>query len=250
MTPCHFLVTLSARTAKPFRDMTVTTATRKAGRKTDVLARTGESVSKAGAVPSHRSAQATLRSRALKTKKHLIDTSMALFLQRGYVATTIENIADAAEVSRASFYTYFSSKREIMMVAGHDCRIASLQLFEEFATLDPDDLLPGTRAWVAKYFKFLEQNGGYLLMWQQAALQDPELRQPGLRGSLKAAKVLAKSLRDLGIAKSEDDLLIRSIAIMSLLDRFWYHWWIVKAPFTRKQVLDSLSTMIVASIKS
>jgi AcrR family transcriptional regulator len=230
--------------------MTVTTAIRKVRQKADVPAKAGGSAAKVGAVPSHRSAQAPLRSRALKTKQHLIDTAMALFLQRGYVATTIENIADAAEVSRASFYTYFSSKREIMMVAGHDCRIASWQLFEEFAKLDPDNLLPGTRAWVAKYFKFLEQNGGYLLMWQQAALQDPDLRQPGMRGSLKSAKILAKSLRDLGIAKSEDDLLIRSIAIMSLLDRFWYHWWIVKAPFTRKQVLDNLSNMIVASIQN
>jgi len=230
--------------------MTVTTAARKAVRKSKASTKNGESVAKIGTVPLHRSAQAPLRSRALKTKKHLIETAMILFLQRGYVATTIENIADAAEVSRASFYTYFSSKREIMMVAGHDCRIASWQLFEEFATLDPDDLLPGTRAWVAKYFKFLEQNGGYLLMWQQAALQDPEMRQPGMRGSLKSAKILAKSLRSLGIAKSEDDLLIRSIAIMSLLDRFWYHWWIVKAPFTRKQVLDNLSTMIVASIRN
>jgi AcrR family transcriptional regulator len=230
--------------------MTVTTAIRKVRQKADVPAKAGGSAAKVGAVPSHRSAQAPLRSRALKTKQHLIDTAMALFLQRGYVATTIENIADAAEVSRASFYTYFSSKREIMMVAGHDCRIASWQLFEDFAKLDPDNLLPGTRAWVAKYFKFLEQNGGYLLMWQQAALQDPDLRQPGMRGSLKSAKILAKSLRDLGIAKSEDDLLIRSIAIMSLLDRFWYHWWIVKAPFTRKQVLDNLSNMIVASIQN
>jgi len=230
--------------------MTVTTATRKVRQKAGVPAKAGGSAAKVGAVPSHRSAQAPLRSRALKTKKHLIDTAMALFLQRGYVATTIENIADAAEVSRASFYTYFSSKREIMMVAGHDCRIASWQLFEDFAKLDPDNLLPGTRAWVARYFKFLEQNGGYLLMWQQAALQDPELRQPGLRGSLKGAKILAKSLRNLGFAKGEDDLLIRSIAIMSLLDRFWYHWWIVKAPFTRKQVLDNLSTMIVASIQN
>jgi len=230
--------------------MTVTTATRKVRQKAGVPAKAGGSAAKVGAVPSHRSAQAPLRSRALKTKKHLIDTAMALFLQRGYVATTIENIADAAEVSRASFYTYFSSKREIMMVAGHDCRIASWQLFEDFAKLDPDNLLPGTRAWVARYFKFLEQNGGYLLMWQQAALQDPDLRQPGMRGSLKSAKILAKSLRDLGIAKSEDDLLIRSIAIMSLLDRFWYHWWIVKAPFTRKQVLDNLSNMIVASIQN
>jgi len=227
----------------------VTTAAKKAARESEASAKSGEGATKTGAVPLHRSAQAPLRSRALKTKKHLIETAMALFLQRGYVATTIENIADAAEVSRASFYTYFSSKREIMMVAGHDCRLASWQLFEQFATIDRDNLLPGIRAWVAKYFKFLEQNGGYLLMWQQAALQDPELRQPGMRGSLRGAKILARSLQDLGIARSEDDLLIRSIAIMSLLDRFWYHWWIVKAPFTRKQVLDNLSSMIAASIR-
>ena len=230
--------------------MTGKTVVLKTGKKPAPRGNAAKGLAKAQEVPSHRSARAPLRDRALKTKNQLIETAMTLFLQRGYVATTIENIADAAGVSRASFYTYFSSKREIMIVAGHDCRAASWRLFEEFGEVDANDALPGVRTWVAKYFKFLEKNGGYLLMWQQAALQDPELRQRGMRGSLKGCRILAESLENMGIARSEEDLLIRSLAIVSLLDRMWYHWWILKAPFTRNQMLDNLSRMIVEGIKA
>ena len=230
--------------------MSVRNAKVKAPSKADATVKVSPPIEKPSLVPVHRSAQAPLRTRALKTKKHLIDTAMALFLQRGYVATTIEHIADAAGVSRASFYTYFSSKPEIMVLAGHECRRSSWDLFEELGTLDPKNLVGGMSAWVNKYFKFLEKNGGYLLMWQQAALQDPELRKPGMRGSQKGARIMADSLKALGIDKPEDDLLIRSMAILSLLDRFWYHWWIVKAPFKRKQVFDNLSVMLVAAIRA
>ena len=207
-------------------------------------------VDKPRSVPLHRSAQAPLQKRALKTKQHLIDTAMTLFLQRGYSPTTIDHIADAAGVSRASFYTYFSSKREIMIVAGHDCRHSSHQLFHELGSLNRDDLVPEMRQWVAKYFKFLEKNGGYLLMWQQAALQDPGLRQPGMKGSQKSAKIMAASLKALGIDKPEDELVLRSMAVLALLDRFWYHWRIVKAPFTQTQVLEILPAMIVQAIRA
>jgi AcrR family transcriptional regulator len=207
-------------------------------------------VEKPRSVPLHRSAQAPLQKRALKTKQHLIDTAMTLFLQRGYSATTIDHIADAAGVSRASFYTYFSSKREIMIVAGHDCRHASWQLFQELGTLDPENLVADMRSWISSYFKFLEKNGGYLLMWQQAALQDPDLRQPGMKGSQKGAKIMASSLRALGIDKPEDDLVLRSMAVLALLDRFWYHWRVVKAPFTQAQVFEILPAMIVEAIRA
>jgi len=199
-------------------------------------------------VPVHRSAQAPLHERALRTKQHILTTAMNLFLQRSYAATTIDNIADAAGVSRASFYTYFSSKREVMIVGGHECRLTSLQLLEDFGRIDPDDLMAGIQDWITSYYGFLETNGGYLLTWQQAALHDPDMRKTGMRGSQKAGRVLATSLQKLGVEAPVEDLAIRGLAILAMLDRFWYLWWIVKAPFSRKQVLDNLTLLIYQMI--
>lgn len=47
-----------------------------------------------------------------KTKNVLLETGMLLLQEKGYHATGIQQIADAAGVPKGSFYNYFSSKEE------------------------------------------------------------------------------------------------------------------------------------------
>jgi AcrR family transcriptional regulator len=50
----------------------------------------------------------------LKTRAAIHDAAMRLFAERGYNATTIADIADAAEVSRATFFSYYASKDDVV----------------------------------------------------------------------------------------------------------------------------------------
>jgi len=204
----------------------------------------------ARSTPLHRSAHVPLRKRALRTKEHIIDTAKSLFLNQGYAATTIDDIAVAAGVSRASFYTYFSSRREILIIAGHEARHESLDLMEQVRHMKLDDLPKEFEGWISRYFAFLSDHGGYLLTWQQAALQDNEFRVLGMRGSKRATNMLAESFQLLGSKHSHADLIIRSLAIRAMLDRFWYHWRITKTPLKEKAVLQNFAQMIVNMILS
>lgn len=203
---------------------------------------------RARSTPLHRSAHIPLRKRALRTKEHIIDTAKSLFLKQGYAATTIDDIAVAAGVSRASFYTYFSSRREIMIIAGHDARHESLELVEQVRHFSKEELVKEFEVWISRYFTFLSHHGGYLLTWQQAALQDTELRVLGMRGSKRATDILAESFKLLGSNLSDADLNIRSLAIRAMLDRFWYHWRITKTPIKQKAVLENFARMIISMI--
>jgi len=202
----------------------------------------------ASKAPSHRSSNLHLRKRALQTRDLLIQTAKTLFLEYGYAATTIDNIAEAAAVSRASFYTYFSSKTEIMVVVGKDARDASCALFKKLGQVDRNNLREGIEAWIDEYFRHLERDGGYILTWQQAALKDPELRKLGMEGTQLSSRILAESLCALGASGDQSDLLIRSLAVRSMLDRFWYHWWLTAAPYERHQVLRNLAAVFQATI--
>ena len=42
-------------------------------------------------------------------------TAMELFLERGFEATTIDDIATAAGISRRSFFRYFGTKEDIVL---------------------------------------------------------------------------------------------------------------------------------------
>ncbi|MBR0969147.1 MULTISPECIES: TetR/AcrR family transcriptional regulator [Bradyrhizobium] len=56
-----------------------------------------------------------LRQRKLQaTRERLARAAMALFLERGFEATTIDDIAAAADVSRRSFFHYFASKEDVV----------------------------------------------------------------------------------------------------------------------------------------
>jgi AcrR family transcriptional regulator len=49
-----------------------------------------------------------------QTRERIENAAMTLFLQRGFDATTIEDITEAADVSKRSFFDYFPSKEEVV----------------------------------------------------------------------------------------------------------------------------------------
>jgi AcrR family transcriptional regulator len=49
-----------------------------------------------------------------QTRERLIEAAMALFLDRGFEATTLDDIAAAADISRRSFFHYFASKEDVV----------------------------------------------------------------------------------------------------------------------------------------
>jgi AcrR family transcriptional regulator len=57
----------------------------------------------------------TLRDRKrARTRAALVDAATALFLRDGYLETTIADIAEAADVGTRTFFSYFSSKDELL----------------------------------------------------------------------------------------------------------------------------------------
>jgi AcrR family transcriptional regulator len=60
-----------------------------------------------------------------QTRERLTRAAMALFLERGFEATTLDDIAAAADISRRSFFHYFASKEDVVF-AWHEEITAAL----------------------------------------------------------------------------------------------------------------------------
>lgn len=50
-----------------------------------------------------------------KKKQQIIEAAQTLFIKKGFSVTSIQDILDAANISKGTFYNYFSSKTECLM---------------------------------------------------------------------------------------------------------------------------------------
>jgi Transcriptional regulator len=61
----------------------------------------------------------------MQTKKQIYDTAMELFQRQGYEKVTIEDITKSVGIAKGTFYNFFPSKREILL-------LWSTQQFQQF----------------------------------------------------------------------------------------------------------------------
>ena len=62
----------------------------------------------------------TIDRRIVRTQKLLIDTLLQLSIERGYDAVTIQDITDRANVGRATFYSHYESKDQLLLSGHHE----------------------------------------------------------------------------------------------------------------------------------
>jgi AcrR family transcriptional regulator len=61
-----------------------------------------------------------------KTRGAIQREAMRLFQEQGYDATTVEQIAEAAEVSQSTFFRYFPTKEDVVLLDDYDPTIERL----------------------------------------------------------------------------------------------------------------------------
>jgi AcrR family transcriptional regulator len=69
-------------------------------------------------VSSSRSTSDRRRRRSVETRERLFRAALDLFAQKGFTETTVEDITEAADVGKGTFFNYFPSKDHILLAFG------------------------------------------------------------------------------------------------------------------------------------
>jgi AcrR family transcriptional regulator len=80
-----------------------------------------------------------------KTRAAIREAAMTLFEQQGYASTTVEQIAEAAEVSPSTFFRYFPTKEAVVLTDEWDPLIADVIRSQPPEVGTVDALLAGIR---------------------------------------------------------------------------------------------------------
>jgi len=110
--------------------------------------------------------------RSLDKRARLKEAGLALFGEKGYEGTSIEEIAQRANLAVGGFYQHFRSKRQLLLVLMDELldRLSKIEFRPQAA-----DGRSTVRALLAQAFeRDLHYLGAYRA-WQEAALSDPEL---------------------------------------------------------------------------
>ncbi|BAL90295.1 putative TetR-family transcriptional regulator [Actinoplanes missouriensis 431] len=80
-----------------------------------------------------------------KTRAAIREHAMRLFEEQGYAATTVDQIADAAEVSPSTFFRYFPSKEDVVLVDDVDAVLLGAIRAQPAAVPPVEAILRGIR---------------------------------------------------------------------------------------------------------
>ena len=110
------------------------------------------------------------QARSLARRQALLDAARDLFAKQGYEGTSVDQIATAAGSASGAFYTYFKSKRQLLLVLMD-------QLLEQLEALDltpPGDVgtRVGLRVFLRDVFRTDVAAYGTIRAWQEAPKAD------------------------------------------------------------------------------
>jgi AcrR family transcriptional regulator len=161
----------------------------------------------AALIPDSRPAQGLRERKKAKTRAAIQRHALRLFREQGYEATTVEQIADAAEVSPSTFFRYFPTKEDVVLFDAFDPLL--ITAFEA----QPPEMTPlqaMRKAIDATYTKMSAED--LQEQWERGrlVLSVPALRQRSLDEILRTGQLFAEIVaKRMGLPV--DDLRVRTL---------------------------------------
>jgi len=112
-----------------------------------------------------------------QTRQRLLDAAQSIFLSKGFVAASVEDIAEQAGYTRGAFYSNFGSKSELflqLLKRDHENVMADMR-----AIFEAGETRQQMEARVLDYYSTHYRENDCFLLWMEGKLQaarDPDFR--------------------------------------------------------------------------
>lgn len=152
-------------------------------------------------------------------KQNVIEIAQKLFIEKGFQATSIQEILDTSGISKGTFYNYFSSKNELL--------IALFNTHYKKLVRNMNDLLIGQDPsnidiFIKQIEYHMEMNKAYKLgaLYEEVFVtNDAELKQFLKEGHLRILRWIYERFLDIFGKEKKDCLLDCAIMFMGILNQ-------------------------------
>jgi AcrR family transcriptional regulator len=194
---------------------------------------------------------------ARATRRRIVDAGRELFIERGYTRTTIDAIAERAEVSRKTVFTSVGGKAELLKLAwdwalaGDDEPVALAdrpELQQMMQEPDPDTL-------IADWSRFQAAIAGRLALLFEALTVAADgdadvaaLHAVSEQNRMGGARAFVTRLEEIGGLRAELDLDRASAIAAVLMDPMPYRRLVLDAGWTLDEYADLVDLMARAAL--
>jgi AcrR family transcriptional regulator len=143
-----------------------------------------------------------------RTRAAIRQHALRLFREQGYAETTVEQIAEAAEVSPSTFFRYFPTKEDVVLQDDFDP--IAIAKFEAL----PADMHPVAALRAAMRETFAETPAWQIEQFRELnrlTMSVPELRARALDEYLRSVRLAAELLAK-RLGRDPSDMAIRTVA--------------------------------------
>jgi AcrR family transcriptional regulator len=130
----------------------------------------------------------------LRVRMELASAALRLFEERGYADTTVDDIAEAADVSRRTFFRYFARKEDVLSVD----RERKLEIIRRtIGSRGADEPLPAVlRRTGVELAREYASDSAFVRAQVRVATREPELTAYALQFHVEAEEVLTHALAE------------------------------------------------------
>jgi len=173
--------------------------------------------------------------------------ALDLFDERGYQAVTVEQIAEASEVSPSSVYRYFGTKEQIVLLGEFEVDVASTDL-DGGAEGSPLDVTRNVMRAVMDHL--VGEDEGRIRRQMRHVMSDPTL-EAALAHQVYAASETLGDIFAARLGRSADDLEVQVLAhvIVGALLGGLHHWHGTGFREPLRDVLDRCMDLLDAGLQ-
>ncbi len=160
----------------------------------------------------------------------IIDAALALFVEKGFAATKLDDVAKLAGVTKGTVYLYFENKEELLKSAVRETVLPTITAAEGLASDEQTDTITLMRLLINQWVYMMknDKTSGITKLMIAESSNFPELAQFYLDEVVARTRKLFAHILERGMSRGEIrrldiDYLTREIFGPLLLANIWRH---------------------------
>jgi AcrR family transcriptional regulator len=180
-------------------------------------------------------------------RQNLLAAAQKIFLKKTYSATTVDDIAQLAKVSRITFYRHFKTKSAVVKALTGNVIEQARELYTALAD-QPDPNQAAIEVWIERCIAYFRSHRSTMAFLGEALINDPDIRLMMQEEREKLLVSLAERMPAFAIAFTDTPLgrqiKLRAVLLFIQFDAFLSVLVLHDYPLDRGQAIPVMARLI------